>query len=369
METIHGTNSFKIESDLVSLYITEEGGHFAPVSFKLNERTVHPYALAPWMPKEVGSELPVLLKNLRGDFLCLPFGPQQQGPPHGETANGIWKKVSSSADSLNLEISASDISAKVSKNLTLRKGETAIYIEHRITGLEGNWSYGTHPILDLSSSLPGAARLSISPFRWASVYPQYFSNPADNAHQLLKIGAIFKSLEQVPAISGHTVDLTRYPLSETGDDLVMMVSEDATKDQPFAWSACVTDEYIWFSLKNPKDFPATMFWLSNGGRMAAPWDGRHDKRVGIEEVCSHFCDGVDVSRQDLLKNLGIPTTRVFSKQAPVALRNIHAVAQPPAGFGMVSSISPLGENTVKISDENGLEIITKVNWKFVIESD
>ena len=73
----------------------------------------------------------------------------------------------------------------------------------------------------------------------------------------------------------------------------MMVNEAATPEQPFAWSAVVLDGYVWFSLKNPADFPATMFWLSNGGRTAAPWNGRHVGRIGIEEVCSYFANGVD----------------------------------------------------------------------------
>jgi hypothetical protein len=148
----------------------------------------------------------------------------------------------------------------------------------------------------------------------------------------------------------------------------MMVSEAATTAQPFAWSACVTEGHVWFSLKNPADYPATMFWLSNGGRSAAPWDGRHTKRVGIEDVCSHFCDGVDVSRKDLLSGLGIPTTRRFSKETPVSLRNIQAVAESPTGFGLVKSITPEGPDKLRIADENGIELVTPINWKFVTES-
>ena len=94
MKTIHGANSFTLSSDLVSLFVTQEGGHLAPVTFKIECRIVSPYALAPWQPDEVDPTLPVLLKNLRGDFLCLPFGPQDNGPPHGDTANNPWKLVS-----------------------------------------------------------------------------------------------------------------------------------------------------------------------------------------------------------------------------------------------------------------------------------
>jgi hypothetical protein len=363
MKTIHGAPSFSLSNGLVSLHVTRDGGHLAPVHFTLGERVVSPYALAPWEPDEIGADLPVLLKSLRGDFLCLPFGPQEQGPPHGETANGAWELVSESADSITLGIDATDISARVEKTISLRPDETAVYVSHRIAGLEGDWSYGTHPILDLSGLPEGAARVSVSPFRWASVYPEWFSNPGDGANQALKIGAVFPDLTEVPLEAGGTTDLTRYPARPATDDLVMMVSEPATEAQPFAWSACVMDGYVWFSLKNPADFPATMFWLSNGGRAAAPWDGRHTARLGIEDVCSHFCDGVDVSRKDLLRNLSIPTVRSFSKDTPVTLHTIHAVAAVPDGFGKVESIAPVGENEVIITGTEGGTVSAKVAWR------
>jgi hypothetical protein len=363
METIHGAPSFPLSSDLVSLHITRDGGMIAPVDFRIGGRAVSPYSLSPWKPDEVDAEFPVLLKNLRGDFLCLPFGPQENGPPHGETANRTWHPVSASEHSITLGISASDVAANITKTVSLRPGQAAIYYEHRISGLEGDFSYGNHPVLDLSQIRDGGARVSVSPFRWASVYPEMFSDPADGAQQALKIGALFSDLGEVPLADGGTTDLTRYPARAGNDDLVMMVSEDATPEQPFAWSAVVLDGYVWFSLKNPADFPATLFWLSNGGRSAAPWESRHLGRLGIEDVCSYFCDSVDISRKDLLRNLSVPTTRRFSKDETVTLRNIHAVAAVPGNFGMVSSITPCGENAVTLTDENGLTATAAVDWR------
>jgi len=365
MTSVHGAPSFSLSSDLITLHITRDGGHLAPVEFKLGERTVSPYALAPWKPDEIDGELPVLLKNLRGDFMCLPFGPQEDGPPHGETANNKWQLVAETEGSLSLEIEASDVLAKVTKTISVHPGQTAIYYEHRISGLDGDFSYGNHPILDISKVAKGKARISVSPFRWASVYPEYFSNPADGAHQALKIGAIFTDLSEVPLGEEGTTDLTCYPARSGTDDLVMMVSEEATEAQPFAWSAVVMDGYVWFSLKDPAYFPATMLWLSNGGRSAPPWNSIHTARLGIEDVCSHFCDSVDISRKDLLRNLAIPTTRAFSKDKPVTLRNIQAVAATPEGFGLVKSIIPSGENSVTITDENGDSVQTALNWKFL----
>jgi hypothetical protein len=178
MDTIHGAASFSLGNDLVSLHITRDGGMLAPVRFRLGGREVSPYSLSPWKPDEVTADLPVLLKHLRGDFFCLPFGPQENGLPHGETANLAWHPVSATEGSVTLGIDAADVSANILKAVSLRPGQTAIYCEHRISGLEGDFSYGNHPILDLSAMPEGAARVSVSPFRWASVYPEVSSDPA-----------------------------------------------------------------------------------------------------------------------------------------------------------------------------------------------
>lgn len=364
MQTIHGAASYALESDLVKVAVAAAGGHLAPVVFKLGDREVSPYALAPWLPDEIDPDLPVLLKTLRGDFLCLPFGPQEKGQPHGETANFEWTLLEQTAETLLLHLDPSDIDACVKKSITLKPGQTALYLDHRIKGLEGNWNYGNHPILDLSGVADG--RVTVSPFRWASVYPPYFSDPADGASQALKRNARFSDLKAVPLEAGGTTDLTHYPARPGNDDLVMMVSEPATDAQPFAWSAVVFDGYVWFSLKNPADFPATLFWLSNGGRSAAPWNSRHTGRLGVEEVCSHFCDGVAISRQDLLAAEGIHTTRRFSKDERVSLRLIQAVAEIPEGFGAVTKIIPNGAGHITLIGETGIQVTEPIDWKFVL---
>ncbi len=368
MTKIHGAPSFSLSNDQVSLHVTETGGHLAPVSFQLTERSVSPYALAPWQADELDSETPNLLRFLRGDFFCLPFGPQAKGPPHGEVANNKWALISEKNNELRLRLDANDVEASIEKRIHLRSTHTSIYFEHVVSNLDGQWSYGTHPILDLSKIPDGSAYLSVSPYRWASVYPELFSDPKDGAHQALKAGAIFTKLSEVPlAGSSKTyTDISRYPARQGADDLVMMVSDPASKAQPFAWSACVMDGYVWFSLKNQRDFPSTLFWLSNGGRSAEPWNGRHSARIGIEDVCSHFCDSVDVSRLDLLKDRNIPTTNTFDANTPKSLRHIHAVAELPSDFTNVASITPQGKGQVSIIDSDGTQVISSVDWEFVL---
>lgn len=365
-DVIHGEPSWCLSHDRVRLWITRQGGHMAPVEFTLGGRTASPFALAPWTRDEVDASLPELLKVLRGDFFCFPFGPQEEGPPHGDPANATWKIVAGGDSMLHLGMDADDTGGWIEKIVSLRDGETATYIENRVSGVEGRLSYGNHPILDFSGLREGEGRVTVSPFRWASVYPGVFSDPENREYGILKQGAEFTDLRAVPLATGGTTDLTRYPARQGYEDLVMMASEPATAEQPFAWSAALMDGYVWFSLKNPADFPSTIFWISNGGRHGEPWNGRHLGRLGLEEVCSHYADSSDISREDRLAAHGVPTTRRFRRSDTVSVRLVQAAAAVPDGFGAVVSIFPAGPGKVVITGESGHTVETAVDWNFVL---
>ncbi|MBK1827954.1 hypothetical protein [Haloferula rosea] len=364
MQSNHGAEGWWVQSDHVRAHVTAVGGMLAPAEFKLGDRVVSPYSVSPWQPDEFGDDVPALLRFLRGDFFCLPFGPQDDGAPHGDPANARWTGDVGASGALELSIDCGDSGATVSKVISGGEGHPALYYEFRISGLEGEWSYGNHPILDCSGLAEGQARVSVSPFRWGSVYQGVFSNPEAGERQALVNGATFDTLDSVPMLDGGTTDLTRWPDRRGFEDLVMMVNEPTTEERPFAWSAVVMDGYVWFSLKNPEDFPATLFWMSNGGRDEAPWNARHIGRLGIEEVCSHFCDNVTRSREKALP--GITTVRKFKADKTTTLKIVQAVAEVPNGFGKVESIVPAGPKRVLITDDHGLSVEADVDWNYVI---
>jgi hypothetical protein len=361
-DLIHGAPSYTKSIGPTRISITQTGGHLTADFTLPSGRVVSPNAHAPWTPDEVDPDLPVLLTHLRGDFFCLPFGPQTDGPPHGDTANGEWHPTKVP---FLLQIKTTDTDSTVTREFSTRPEHTALYIGYGILGLSGRWSYGSHPILDLSALPDGAGRVTTSTFRWASTYPGLFSDPANNEHQSLAPDTEFTDLRAVPLADGGTTDLTRYPARPGNDDLIMLVNEPATETQPFAWTAVVLDGYVWFCLKNPADFPSTLFWISNGGREEAPWSSRHTKRLGLEEVCSHFCDPVDISREDRLADKNIPTTREFDPDKETSLNLIQAVAEVPADFGAVQSITPSGIYAVQITSDTGATITTPLNWPFL----
>jgi hypothetical protein len=366
MDRIHGSNSFFVSTPEVDFAVTEQGGHMAPVDFYFEDYAVSPYALAPWEPDQIDVAMPHLLKELRGDFFCLPFAGQAHHAPHGDPANAKWTLVEQQERLLVLEMKHTDSGAAVVKRIEIKEGQQALYIEHLISGLEGSWNYGNHPILDFSELTEGQGRLAVSPYRWASVYDGVFANPEIGETGRLQEGAQFSSLAQVPCRDGSTMDLTKYPTAPGHEDLVMMVNESPTRSQPFAWTAATFDDYVWFSLKNALDFPATLFWISNGGRSAHPWENRHLGRIGLEEVCSYFCYGLEASRENRLAAFGVPTTRQFEASEIVRLPIIQGVALVELGFGQVTSIKPLDDHTIEITGENGATVHAKIDWKFIL---
>ena len=74
--TVYGESSFRLKNKHVEAFVTPRGGHLAPVNFRIGNRTVQPYALAPWKPGGIDKGLPPILHVLRGDFFCLTHAPK-----------------------------------------------------------------------------------------------------------------------------------------------------------------------------------------------------------------------------------------------------------------------------------------------------
>jgi hypothetical protein len=360
-----GAPSWHISSDHVDAWVTVRGAQVAPVEFRADGRTAQPYSVAPWAPGSVPGIDP-LLDSLRGDFLCLPFGPQPSGPQHGCTASSAWEVQAASPSSLTLHMDAVDIGASVTKTVSLREGHTAVYQEFVVVGLDGAFPYGTHPILDFSPEASGPGLLSTSPMRWMSTNVGLFSDPAAGEHQVLAQDATFDRLDAVPCADGTTLDVSAYPTAPGHEDLVMLVNDPAAG--PIGWSAVSFAGFTWFSLKDVSTFPGTLLWISNGGRSQSPWLSRHTARMGIEDVCSYFADGLEASRRNLLAAKGIPTVREFSPDRPVRIATLQGVVFTPPGFGPVADINTEVPGRITVTDESGHSVEGLADWAFVLEN-
>jgi hypothetical protein len=237
----------------VTFDITKDGGQLGPVKFRLGNRIVEPFSTAPWCGTPGARKLIPLLRELRGDFFCAPFGagPAWRGevhPPHGEPANGRWKVGKSGPGQMTATLETRIRPGRITKIVEAREGETNLYQTHVLEGFRGSMCLGHHAMLDFLRNGPG--RISTSRLRLAQVLPAPFENPAAGGYSSLKEGAWFRSLEKVPMANGGMTDLTRFPAREGFEDLVMLHHRDA---DDFAWAAVVFPgkNFVWFSLKNP----------------------------------------------------------------------------------------------------------------------
>ena len=360
--SIGGARSFWMQSDRVELFVTEAGGHMAPVKFKLKHRWVSPYSLPPWKADEVGVEIPACLRILRGDSFCLPFGKSRRGAiAHGEPANCQWYLRESSVRRLLLHQTPQQPPCSVEKLISLHPGHRAVYQEHIISNLQGRYCFGHHAIVQFPNR-GGPYFVNVSPFRYGAVNPLPFSNPALGQYSILESGSSFDSLSRASLATGGKTDLRRYPARPGFDDLVMISSIDTR----FAWTAATLDGYVWFSLKKPETLPSTVLWFSNGGRYQAPWRGCHRDRLGLHEVNSYFAEGLSSSRKEPLMNLGIPTVGKFRKQTNTSIRLIQGVHPVKRDFGMVQSIDVGSRDSrIAIVSAHGHRVIAPVRWEFL----
>ncbi|MDL5046531.1 hypothetical protein QQ054_10850 [Oscillatoria amoena NRMC-F 0135] len=372
---IANRESWSLTSSTVELALTCEGGHMAPVVFDRRGRKLQPFSVAPWHGEKLAPSIPPLLRNLRGDFFCLPFGGNDRPwkgkklLPHGETANRPWKLEKILHDSgdhiLHVSQRQKDLGGRVDKILMLRDGHNAVYARHIIQGISGAMNFGHHATLKFPGT-EGSGIISTSPFQYGEVYPNGFEKPENGGYCALKAGATFKSLTRVALANGGFTDLSRYPARKGFEDIVMMASDQSL---PFAWTAVSfpREGCVWFSLKDPRKLRQTIFWISNGGRHYAPWNGRHTGVMGLEDVTTYYGAGIrESSGKNSFSRRGFPTSENLSAKTPFTISYIMACIPAPAGFGRVDKISAT-DNAVTLHSGRK-SVATPLDIGFLFES-
>jgi hypothetical protein len=374
-QIIYGQPSWRLASSSVEAFVTELGGHLGPITFDRKNRKLQPYSVAPWAEEQTDPSLPAIIKALRGDFFCLPFGGNassfgaERHPVHGETANARWQFRSLESregrSCLHLTLKTKVRPGQVDKRIWVVDGQNTVYSQHVVTGMSGPMNLGHHAMLKFPDS-PGSGFVSTSRFVYGQVFPQAFELPENRGYSWLKPGAEFKSLEKVPTQSGQTADLTRYPARRGFEDLVMLVSD---AEAPFAWTAVSfpRERYVWFALKDPRVLRETVFWLSNGGRHYPPWNSRHINVMGLEEVTSYFHLGLaESARKNPISRKGFPTRLVLNPSKPLVVPYIMGMAGIPAGFDRVVSIrAGRGKRTILLKSASGKQAQAAVDVSFL----
>jgi len=376
MKTIHKQPSWRIASDRVEAYVTQLGGHIAPITFDRKGRRITPYSIAPWAKEKIDPKTPAILRVLRGDFFCLPFGGNATGfrgekhPIHGETANAKWRleelRSAGRKTTLHLSVKTRVRPGRVDKHISLVDGEDAVYSRHVISGMAGPMNPGHHAMLKFPEA-EGSGVVSTSRILFGQVFPGEFEQAEIGGYSCLKRGAEFESLENVPMANGGTADVTRYPARRGFEDLLMIVSDP---DLAFAWTAVTfaRERFVWFALKDPKVLRETVFWLSNRGRHYPPWSSRHVNVMGIEEVTANFHFGLaESATANPISAKGWPTCLMLDPAKPTVVNYIMGIAMIPSGFDRVAEIRSENRGIVLLS-KSGKSAKARVDLAFLGES-
>jgi hypothetical protein len=360
--TVYGRPSWRLRSQRVEAFVTRTGGQLAPVTFDLGRgRKVQPFAIAPWWNEKLGRDQPAMLRVLRGDFFCMPFGGNdkpyrgERHPPHGETANRNWRLESINGPSLHLALRSKTRAGRIDKHITLHASGTSIHCRHVITGMSGSMNFGHHATL----AFAGEGLIATSRFSRGQVYVNPMEDPAAGGYSILKPAAHFKSLASVPTITGDKADLSRFPARRGYEDLVQVFADPKLSR---AWTAVTFPKqgYVWFALRDPRVLTGTILWISNGGRHYAPWNGRHFNVMGLEDVTSYFHEGIASSaKANPATRAGYQTALRLAPDKPLVVDYTMAVAPVPRTFGHVRSIVVDG-GIARVTDRKGRVVSVRV---------
>jgi len=355
----YGQPSYSVESSRVRAAVTVQGGHLT-ASFDTGMGEVDPFYIAPWWHQTLDHDIPGVIRVLRGDFFCFPFGGGEDRkrnisyPPHGHTACNPWdfgilhKRDTERTLELFMDLAAG---GRITKRITLREDEPVVYLDHIIEGFEGDMPLGYHPTLKLPGE-GGSGIVDMSTPVFGHTAPEAFEEPKAGGYSRLKPDVEITDRTAVPTVDGTTVDLTRYPTPQGFEDLVLFVS-DPKRDITFTSVSVPVGGYLYFQLKNPKVLGQTLFWMSNGGRHYAPWNGRVRSVLGVEEITSFFHYGIERStKENFISERGYPTFVHFDG-GKTSFKLIMGLVAVDEGFTGVQDIVRRNESAVTVIGRGG----------------
>jgi hypothetical protein len=375
LKVVLGQPSWTIASRDVRLSVTRAGGHIGPIVFDRGGRKIRPYSIAPWHNERLARNLPQVIRALRGDFFCMPFGGNasslhgEQYPVHGETANRNWRLTGferrGDKIELRLRMRTQIRAGQVDRLIRLVDGQNNVYCQHLID-ISGPMNFAHHAMIKFPA-IQKSGLVSTSPHIFGQVFPEPVERPENRGYSILKPGATFDSLTRVPTTTGDLADLTAFP-DRLGYEDVAQILNDPTAE--LAWSAVSfpAQQFVWFTLKDPRVLTGTVFWISNGGRHYPPWNGRHVGVLGIEEATSYFFYGLKESvMPNPFNKRGVKTAFEFQAGRPLSVNVISGIALTPRGFDRVENIEPRGSG-VRLTAASGKHVEVPVSLEFLNSS-
>lgn len=297
------------------------GGMLGPTLFVLpGGRQVSPFQIAPWADEPGGEALPGILKRLRGEWPCVPFGadadraatgdwPATSASPtpdthaHGFSSNHDWRFEPGGERSIVLTIAypqAHPIRGLV-RRITPDPEAAALDFELEIdVRTDCRLPIGLHPTFRLPTRT-GGLRIEVPD----TVTGMTFPAPVDDTG-IFEPDVVATPWHDVPLSGGGRLDASRVPLPQPTEGLIQLLDMAGTIS---LWNS--VEGYRVRLSWNPEHYPSTLLWYSNRGRQMAPWNGRH-LALGVEPICGAFDLGPQMSAGDNpIARRGIVTARDF----------------------------------------------------------
>jgi hypothetical protein len=297
--------SWTLEWDGGRAEVQALGAMLGPLEFRLDDgRALQVMHVAPWAGSAGTPDLPGILRRLRGEWPCIPFGRTDLPPdlppgwealvpddawPHGYGANHAWTCDHADAHRLSLSIDypLDAAVARLERHLHTVPGAAAIDIElvvhpRRTVDLPA----GLHPTFRLQPDGQAAASRRVQVELGA--HEGIFSYPSRSAGAISRLlpDSRAEALRAMPA-DGGPLDLSCLPL-ETATEALLQVRapRQGAATAPFSLHYLDEDARVglWWDTCQFRDL---MLWVSNRGRPEFPWDGRH-VALGAEPVNSVF---------------------------------------------------------------------------------
>jgi hypothetical protein len=347
-----------IRADGVRVVIDLRVGHIRSLEVEQGNRTIRPLHTAPWVDDATITDdatIPGNLRFLSGDFFCAPFATSDldTGPPHGWPANSPWKLVATDTSETGCAVARYELArpicgARLIKELAVRSKHPFLYQRHIFVGGDGAVPVANHGM----TRFDGDGTISFSPKLFGETPAAALEPDAARGRSRLLYPSHFTDLTQAPMADGGVADLTSYPIAASHEDFVSLIEDPANA---LGWAAALRKDKrdVFLSFKDPKDYPVTMMWFSNGGRDYAPWNGRHRGVLGLEEGRTYAGYGHRASiEENPWSRRGIATALVLDPKGEVEVRNVIGGVAVPAGWTRVVSISAQ-PSLLTLTDQSG----------------
>jgi hypothetical protein len=277
------------------LTLNRLGAMLAPVVFTApGQPDFSPMQVAPWQHEAEAAHLTGLMRGLRGDWPCVPFGRTDRPvglPPdwaprtphddwgHGHSAHHDWDWLPEDDPqtlALSITLPATDPIRRLTRTVRAQADSTTVELTLQIEARTPcTLPVALHPTLRLDV---GHVALTVPHRGPGLTYPV----PAEPGRSRLAPDRRFERLDAVPTLDGADADLTRFPQPADSEELLQLMALDGPVEVQYrdlGWALTLD----W----DRGRLPDVMLWVSHRGRLAPPWSGRH-LALGVEPVCGAF---------------------------------------------------------------------------------